>query len=340
MSSSRRHLIQLVAAVALVCVLGGVFALVAWSDQPRVRYASLKCVYRQIYNASGPVDVVVVGTSRTKWGVSPQAVSMVTSDGQSPPLMVLNLARSWRGMQQMFQEIKDVENERGIKMAIVVEYSREGDVIATSQRYYDYFPDHAAVVPIGEFLDDPVAKPREPAYLRVRDLLDLGQQRIDFALDRLLTAKAVKNEVIPVAERPLGVSDGCTGKDRPLKQAALDSWEKRSALKGGTWREKKPGSWRIGAINADAQRQTIKDIVQFGKRHNLAVYFVLMPRYMDPPAADVYVQRFERVFGATLLVPPADILEQLYDGGYSDPNHLNEPGRDVYSRWLGMQIRG
>ena len=75
MSLRHRHLIQLGAAVLLAATILGVFALVAWSDQPRVRYASLKCVYRQIYNYRGPVDVVVVGTSRTKWGVSPQTVS-------------------------------------------------------------------------------------------------------------------------------------------------------------------------------------------------------------------------------------------------------------------------
>ena len=64
MSLRQRHLIQLGAAVLLAATILGVFALVAWSDQPRVRYASLKCVYRQIYNYKGPVDVVVVGTSR------------------------------------------------------------------------------------------------------------------------------------------------------------------------------------------------------------------------------------------------------------------------------------
>ena len=174
MSSRHRHLIQLGAAAALLGVLAGVAALITWSDQPRVRYASLKCVYRQIYNYQGPVDVVIVGTSRTKWGVSPQLVSAALSDAATPAPTVLNLSRSWRGTQQMFQEIKDVENERGIRKAIVVEYSREGDVIATSQRYYDYYPEHAALVPIGEFVDDPAEKPREPAYLRLRDLLELG----------------------------------------------------------------------------------------------------------------------------------------------------------------------
>lgn len=339
MSPSRRRIIQVGCALALLTVLGGVFALVAWSDQPRVRYASLKCVYRQIYNYQGPVDVVVVGTSRTKWGVSPQEVSGVISKG-GEELVVLNLARSWRGTQQMLQEIEDVEAERGIRKAIVVEYSREGDVVATSQRYYDYYPDHAALVPIADFAKDPEAKPREPAYLRFRDLLDLGQERLDYALDRFLSGKADANQVIPMADRPVAVSDGCTGKDRPYKPAANASWEERSVPKGGTWRDKKPGNWRIGAINADAQRHAIEEIVAFGAAHDLAVYFILMPRYLDPPADPRYVERFEETFGAPLLVPPTDVLAQMNDGGYSDPNHMHAPGREIYSRWLGEQIRG
>ena len=77
----QRHLIQLAAAALLAASLLGIFALVAWSDQPRVRYASLKCIYRQIYTYKGPVDVVLVGTSRVKWGVDPKEVSTVYSNG-------------------------------------------------------------------------------------------------------------------------------------------------------------------------------------------------------------------------------------------------------------------
>jgi len=338
-SRSHRHLIQIVCGVLLLGILGGVFALVAWSDQPRIRYASLKCVYRQIYTYQGPVDVVIVGTSRTKWGVSPEEVSRVISDGKQPPEVVLNLARSWRGTQQMFQEIKDVQAERGIKHAIVVEYSREGDVVATSQRYYDYYPDHAALVPVEEFRTDPELKPREPAYLRFRDLLELGQLRVDYSLDRWLSGKANANLTIPAQERPVGVSDGCTGPDRTLNNAANTSWAKQVLKKGKAWEKRKPGSWPIGMINSDAQRQTMKEMIAWAHDHGLQIYFTLMPRYLDPPASDAYLARFQRTFGVPLLVPPKDVLAQLNDGGYSDPNHLYKPGREIYSQWLGEQIK-
>jgi hypothetical protein len=338
MSPRRRRLIQLACALALLVGLGGVFALVAWSDQPNVRYASLRCIYREIYHERGPVDIVVVGTSRTKWGVSPEAVSEVVSDGRDPAKVVLNISRSWRGTNQMLQQLADVQAERGITTAIVVEYSREGDVVATSQRYYDYYPDHAAVVPVGTFSDDPSFKPREPAYLRARDLLDLGQARIDYALDRLITGKAAKNEVIPVDERPAGDSGGCTGKDRPLRQKALDDWAARTTKRLGPWEQREPVGYRIGAINNDAQRESIRRIVAFGEEHGIDVYFVLMPRYYDSPTKQDYLDRFQDAFGAPLLAPPKDVLRDLNDRGYSDPNHLWEKGRLAYSEWLGERI--
>jgi hypothetical protein len=52
-----------------------------------------------------------------------------------------------------------------------------------------------------------------------------------------------------------------------------------------------------------------------------------------------YLKRFEATFGEPLLFPPKKILTQLYDGGNADPNHLHEPGRELYSQWLGTQLR-
>ena len=336
----QRHLIQLGAALLLALTLLGIGALVAWSDQPSIRYASLRCVYRQIYQYRGPVDVVAVGTSRTKWGVSPETVSEVMTGG-GEPLTVLNLARSWRGTQQMFQEIKDVERERGIRRAIVVEYSREGDVEATSQRYYDYYVDHAAAVAIGEFPGDPALKPREPAYLRLRDLLGLYQQRLDYAIDRALTGKADPNTTLPAAERPEGTSGGCTGKDRPYKPKANAAWLARVLPNGGTWHDRKPVTWAFGEINNDAQRETMLQMVRWAHEHDLGIHFILLPRLADRRPTDAYFAEFERTFGVPLLFPPDDVLEQLYaDGGtgYSDPNHLQAKGREIYSRWLAAQL--
>ena len=198
MKHSRSIVIRGAAAVALTALVVGVVVLLKWSDQPAVRYTSLPCVYRQIYARSGAVSVAVVGTSRASWGISPTVVSNELTPPGAEPTVVVNLARSWRGTQQMLQQVRDLDKTRGIRQAIVVEYLREGAVGDTTQTYYDYLPAHAEAMPLGSFADDPQLKPREPAYLRLRDLLGLWQQRLDSALTKLGTGLWRPNSAMAV----------------------------------------------------------------------------------------------------------------------------------------------
>ena len=62
MTDATRRLIQLSAAAAFLVTVLLLIGLLVWSDQPAVRYATLPCVYREIYGRTSPVDVVVVGS--------------------------------------------------------------------------------------------------------------------------------------------------------------------------------------------------------------------------------------------------------------------------------------
>lgn len=334
MPARTRRLLHLAALAGLLGVVGGIVALIAWSDQPQVRYATSRCLYEKTFAQGGAVDIAVLGTSRAKMGVSPEGLSRALGDEPT----VLNIARSWRGSDFMLQQLRDLDEQRGIEEAIVVEYSREGDVVATTQRYYDHHPEHAALMPVARLLEDPAFKPREPWYLRVRDVLDFGQQRFEFALDRLIEGKASRNAVLAPDDRPVVGSTGCTGPDRTLKQNALDAWDDKVVPDGGTWRDQPLLEPAWGQINDDTQRQAMRKMIAFAEARGLPIYFVMIPRYLDPPVDQAFVDRFEAEVGAPLLIPPPDVLEALYDGGYSDPNHLHEPGRDVYTAWLAEQI--
>jgi hypothetical protein len=213
-------------------------------------------------------------------------------------------------------------------------------VFATTQRYYDHHPEHASLMPLARLLEDPAFKPREPWYLRIRDLLDFGKQRVAFAIDHLIEGTPSLNPVLAPADRPVIGSAGCTGPDRPLVQSALDAWADKVIPKNGTWRDREVLTPAWGTINNDTQREAIHRMVAFADDRNLPIYFVLIPRYLDPPIDEAFVRRFEAEYGAPLLIPPPEVLEAMYDGGYSDPNHLYRPGRDVYTAWLAEQIGG
>ena len=336
MQHSRSMLIRGAAAVALTALVVGVVVLLKWSDQPAVRYTSLPCVYRQIYARSGAVSVAVVGTSRASWGISPTVVSNELSPPGTEPEVVVNLARSWRGTQQMLQQVRDLDVARGIRQAIVVEYLREGAVGDTTQTYYDYLPAHAEVMPLGAFADDPQLKPREPAYLRLRDLLGLWQQRLDSALTRLGTGLWKPNSAMAMVP---GTSEGCTSPDRAVERDHLEDYAQERMRRFGPWQQQAPVTWGMGAINADAQRVSIQQFVAFARARDIDIYFVAMPRYLDPPVSRAFVDRFERRFGAPLLVPPSHVLATLYPNGFADPNHMRAPGRELYSQWLGEQLK-
>jgi len=327
---------QIAALAGFILAVAGIAALLIWSDQPHVRYASAPCLYEKTFAQGGQVDIAVIGTSRAKMGISPSSLSA----GLPGDPTVVNLARSWRGSDVMLQQLRDLDTERGISEAIVVEYSREGNVFATTQRYYDHHPEHAALMPLVRLLEDPAYKPREPRYLRLRDLLGFGLERFAFAFDRLIDRSATRNAVLPPAERPIAGSDGCTGPDRDFNQGALDSWEKKVLRKVDRWDERDPIRPAWNRINDDNQREAIRRMVAFADERDIPIYFVWFPRYLDPPVEQGFAERFERAFGAPLLIPPPDVLAALYEGGYSDPNHLYEPGREVYTRWLATQIGG
>ena len=336
MTRARRMLIQLGAATAFVVTVLLLIGLLVWSDQPAVRYATLPCVHRVIYDRSSPVDVVVVGTSRATWGVSATGLSAGLSAEGRGPAVVVNLGRSWRGMQQMLQQVRDLESARGIRRTIVVEYVREGNLGDTTQTYYDYHPDTAAALPLSELPHDPSLKPREPAYLRVRDQLELWQRRIDVSLTQWKTGLWRVNDGIPTTP---GVSEGCASVDRAIEREHLATYAAERMRRIGLWQRHPPVTWGMGAINADAQRAVIREFVAFARAHHVDIYFLAMPRYLDPPVSSAFVRRFERRFGAPLLAPPPNVLAQLYVRGFSDPNHMWKPGRDVYTRWLATQLR-
>ena len=55
--------------------------------------------------------------------------------------------------------------------------------------------------------------------------------------------------------------------------------------------------------------------------------------------SQAYFDKFQRTFGVPLQFPSLDVLEGMYTKrGYSDPNHMETEGREVYSAWLGRQL--
>ena len=138
--------IRIVFALLLVVSIVGTFALYAWADQPRVRFARLDCHYDVIYRTRGPVDAVVLGTSRAQRGILGEELTVGL--GLDPKHdAVVNIARGGRGPGELYQLLTALDEERGITGPIIVEYTPVTEIgrrvpggWVIEPRYYQYNP--------------------------------------------------------------------------------------------------------------------------------------------------------------------------------------------------------
>jgi hypothetical protein len=319
---------------ALSCTL--VVALYAWADQPEVRFARLDCHYDVIYGTSGPVEAVVVGTSRAQRGVLGEEV--------------VNIARGGRGPGELYQLLRALDDERGIAGPILFEYTLETDIgrrvpggWVIEPRYYQYNPilDN---MPLGLLAEDWRSKPREPEYGRLRDLLWQMQNRLDTSIEAALTDTAALNAPVPAAERAAPRMQTCIAgqRQRPDQKAQMRAAVKRFDRELGpdrTWRDVEPVGWSFGEIDQDRQNHYVREVVRLARERGVPVYFLAMPGYPVAGADPAMAAEFEERFGAPLLYPPAEVLDRIDDPAlFQDKMHLMGDGSRLYTEWLAGEV--
>lgn len=349
-----RHLrqIRLVSGILALCMLGLIAYLSLWSDGPRVRYAMMTCFYQQIYSTAGPVHAVVLGTSRTKYGV--EMDTLATGLGLDPLTDgVVNMGRGGRGTGQLYRELLDIDAERGVRGPIILEYVPSDSTIFTKEPlYYHYKPNYAVNVPFSDLLADWDSKPREPSYSRLRDFASQLQQKLDASIQTALVGLPKGNDAIPVDRRPAVGAQSCMTNPRSRvvrrwgqQEGTLEARERKVAARvgeGGTWRDQPSLDWDLSVVNQDAQEHYVKKIIAFGRERGVPVYLMLVPGYLEMPPSPAFLAEFERRFGVPLLYPSDEVREELNrEGGYyfQDSNHLNRRGNVLYAKWLAEEIQ-
>ncbi len=342
MSARRRNLIQALCGALLAAVLLGLGFVVTRSDAAEVRYANLNCLYRETFTKSGPVSIAIFGTSRTKWGIAPTTLAR----SLKPPKLeypILNAGRSFRGTDQMYQQLLDVDAERGITQAVIVEVALPPGptfTAADSPFAYDYYRNFSGAVTLDRLAADFVSRPREPVQWRLRDLGEQFKRRIDLNLEYLVTGKPRANVPVARTDRPVATSHGdCSGGDRRFRPRAIRADEQAVTPPGGTWRDQALITTDFESELWDRQLHYLRLFQRWGEDRGLPVVFTLIPRRVDPFVDPMLPATFERLMGVPLLVPPPEVREQIYADGYSDSAHLNKRGRADFTRWLAEQIK-
>lgn len=352
---SSPRLWRVISGVLAVGMLAGVGYLYWWSDDPRVRYARMACYYEQIYTTADPVDIVLQGTSRMKYGVESRALA--EGLGLDPATAdVVNMGRGGRGTGQMYQQLLDIEAERGVHGAVVIEYTPSDATIFTPEPlYYHYKSTFPTNVTYDTLLADWESKPREPAYAKTRDLLAQLQYRLDTTVETALVGIRPRIREVPVAERKAAGVQTCmsnpnsrvvrTWGDQAKTIERRAEKVQRAVGEDGTWRDQPPLDWDISVVNQDRQSHYIDAVIRFARERDLPVVVVLIPGYLEPPPSEDFLADFESRFGVPLTVAPVPVLEDLYSGEgryFQDANHLNRAGYVKFATWLAsvLEARG
>lgn len=341
MSARRARLAFGVLAVLSALGLGW---LLWWSERPDVRYAALSCQRSIIYERDGAAALTLLGTSRVRFGVDERALA--DRLGLAGPERIANLARAGRGMEQLHAELLELDAARGIAGPIVVEYPPEDEVsFSKAPLYYQQRPDFGAVAPWRLVVADAEAKPREPAYSRVRDLLAAGQTRLGAALESAIVG-VPRDRHNPESVRV--DAEGCPSfLDEPSttqrRRVLAGLRGLREAVgEGGSWRDLPRADHPVGLVNLDAQEHYVRRIIALGEARGVPVHVVLMPALFEAPPSDAFLRDFEARFGQPLEVPPDEVLDVLYapDGSmYQDDVHVNAQGSGVVAAWLAEVVR-
>lgn len=344
---ARQRRIGLLTGLLGIGVLLAAVGFVAWTESPRVRYAGMSCQYAAIFDRQGPVDAVVLGTSRAQRGVDPAALA--AGLGLDPEAAgVVNLARGGRGHGQLHQMLVDLDRERGIRGPIVLEYTPENDAFWLPRPlYYQETSNEGARLALAALPAEWRSKPREPAYARARDLLRLLQVRTDAGVEALLRGTWRRNAARPVEERQAARAEGCLTPagigQRPGHRRQLDRRERVVARDVGDadrWEELEPASDDFGLVNQDRQHFYVEEAIAFARERNLPIIVVAMPGYLQAPYAPNLAASFEERFGLPLTAPPPDLVARLDERDlFQDAYHFNERGRALFTTWLAEEIR-
>jgi hypothetical protein len=327
-----------------VLLLAGLGALLWWSDRPAVRYAAMPCQYAALYAMDGPAAAVVLGSSRSQYGVD--NATLAAGLGLDPATApVANLSRGGRGPGQLYQQLVDLDASRGIDGPILFEVSPEDTAFwRRTPLYYQYYPGFARAVPLERVVADWSTKPHEPAYSRARDLLDDLLTRVDTALDVLVTGGWRRNA--NRATRAAGPVDCRTRLDdttTPGERRQLIRAEKaleRAHGEGASWRDQPPAPDELGRVNQDRQLAYLAEVRQFAAERGLPVVFHALPSYLGAPVAPTTRTRFADAVGAPLEVPPDALLDDLAERRlWRDAYHLNGAGAERLTGWLTEAAR-
>jgi len=278
---------------------------------------------------------LIIGSSRTKQGIDPIEFSKTLDDKD----VVINIARSWRGNGNIYHLIREFLENHNIKKIIIIEYSNMDYKKSFGKKnVYNngYYPNYNLVTESSYLIDDFFYTPRDPFFLKVRDLIfrytDLIDKRIDYFFKNKKEALSLFNN----KQKEILGNTTCFTADNKIR---TDSINKKYLKDKDTFKKNKY-QWDISYINFDRHNIYIDKIKKLANNKGIDVILFNIPRIYDPILSSQTKHDIEKRFGLTFIYPDDySFIDKLYQiENYTDKTHMGVKGRIIYSRWLARQV--
>jgi hypothetical protein len=329
--TSRQHLLRAAAIplAALLLAIGATFL----PDDPYQRYQQLqgtihdtvRWTYERIHFDPTPIDVVVVGNSRTRLGLRAAQIEQRLAEA-GKPAHVVNTSFVGEGRNSEWVYVEELFTAKHPKVVVV---ALSGRPHPWGHDTFRYIAPAAAVW----------EQARLGLYNGLKDLMYLPYRQIRLFAARLFPdafgLTRTFDPVLYAATRTDFTHSGMTPDGRwiemekPVPAAEL---EKQAKQHMGNYRlkSKLPGKLRAVA-DADDHVYTAK-IAEVARRHGAKVLFVFIPGYAESPA--VQDRAFYEHMGPIQENPDLRGQAPLYQGWA----HVNAQGASVVSDRVADQL--
>ncbi len=295
--------------------------LIKATDRPAYRYSKYPCQFDMIYGQKGPVDLVVIGSSRSLQGVDAEILS-----NELGGTTVYNLAKNWRGQGINYALLRDVISRREVDTILVEANLPEGGTY------------HAHFFVVGKISDWIKSYRFRSAGEFDFDILSVSSKKIiERITEQFSLILSGKMGDLAISDAPSPATTGyCRTREERIRRGYLDQQEARyhQYYVDQKW------SWDLDSEAARHDFGFFKEMVDFASENNVKLYFYHINqayyKTLDPEFSSV----FQTKVGAQLFIPGEDLTREIENiDGYADTTHMTAIGREKYTHWLAQSLK-
>ncbi len=274
----------------------------------------LKWVYERIHFDETPIDIALIGTSRTMVGINGEALEGALVEKTDNPVRVANLAVSWQGRNMHYLLTKELLKSKECDL-IIVEVQE-----SLSRQGHKLFADLADTP---DLLTAPLVINKD--YFQ--DVSGLGHRNSRLFLESLssrLKGNSLKYDNSSYVGSHF-ISDHDTVRTAEYMAAETASFNDRKR-------------WRVLPEKYDGfefnfPRVYLEKIVNLAQENETRLVFLYLPYFGSglPPKDAEFFSR-----NGGLLVPPNSLLAN--PRLWSDVTHLNTKGSELLTAWLADHL--